>query len=661
MSSQQVEPSGGERLAVAESGSVPPPSGGAPASGRHRRRKRLRGALMAAAVLASAVLAWFLALASPLQLLELKTYDLRFVLRGSQPPPSGIVLVLIDAKTEAAYPEPHIFWHPHYADMLRAAALGGARAIGLDVSFALSVEPWAPDFDRQLAAAFAEVSATTPVVLAFDSTQPEAQNLPLYMLASAMGAMGFANVTLDADGFVRRQELLSGDDTAWESFSARLAAMTLNASWSRPQPEAAAPASRRNDSLLLGDRRVPLDSSGFLRIHFWGPAGTLPSVSMADAIAAYQRNDTAALERWFRDQVVLVGTLEPTDQHSTPFYLAGRGAPAEGGGTPGERQALTPGVEIQASTLATLLEERFLRDIAPFWEIALVLALAVLGSWCVVRLRFPLGPLLLGGMVLAYLSATVIALGQGIVLPAVAPALAAILSGFASYGAQALTEGRQKRLLQELFGRYVSPDVAKELLEYGEVPLGGTRQPVTVIFTDLRNYTSYCQAHDAQQVVEELNEYFKEMAAEIKAHGGMINKFIGDGIMALFGAPVPHPDDAFRAVCCGVRMVERNEEFNRRRAARGLEPLVIGVGIHTGPAVVGNIGAPEKMEYTAIGSAVNVASRIEGENKTFHTRLLISEDTYREVAGRVVAEEAGSARMKGIDKPMVLYKVVAIR
>lgn len=656
MSRQQVEPSQPTPpSAVQETGKVLTNAAVSPSSAPPRRKRRFTWLLTAAVVIASAVLAWLLSLTSPLRLLELKTYDLRFRHSAQQPPPKGIILTEIDAKAEAAFPEPSIFWHPHYAELLRAAARGGARAIGLDVSFAISVDQWEPDFDRQLAAAFAEVSATTPVVLVFDTVQPEAQLQPLYMLASSMGMTSYANLTFDPDGFVRRQELLSHDDSNYESFAARLAAVSLNASWSQPKAtDEETRAGWQPETLMLGDRTVPLDSSGFMLIHFWGPAGTFPSVSMADVLRAQQENDIAALQRWFQDQIVLVGTVDPADQHSTPFFLGGT---APGDRTPGANQVYTPGVEIHASTLATLLEGRFLREVPVPWEWVLVLAAAVLAALCIVRIRFPVGPLIVVGAVAGYLWISVRSLGSGLVLPVVAPVVAVILSGLSSYGAQALTEGRRRRLFQATFGRYVSAELAKELLEYGEVPLGGSSQTVTVMFTDLRNYTHYCQGRNPQQVVAELNEYFADMSSEIKAHGGMINKFIGDGIMALFGAPVPHPEDALNAVACGLKMVGRNEEFNRRRAAGGLAPLVIGIGIHTGEAVVGNIGAPEKMEYTAIGDAVNIASRIEGENKTFGTSLLISEATYRQIASQVTAEPAGSARMKGIDQPMVLYKV----
>jgi class 3 adenylate cyclase/CHASE2 domain-containing sensor protein len=606
---------------------------------RPRRRQQLDLWLAAAVVVFSTLLGWWLSAQSVFESLELKSYDLRFVLNGSQAPPSDILLVMIDPRTEAAIPEPRIFWHPHYASLLRAAAQGGARSIGLDVSFALSVEPWAPDFDRDLAAAFAEVSASVPVVLAYDSLQSMPDHLPLYMLAAAQSATGFANFTFDRDGFVRRQELITREGA--ESFAARLAAVSLSAAWSGRDSS--------KDGLQLGSRDIPLDASGFLPIHFWGPARTFPMVSMADVLGAARSADAASLKRWFAGKIVLVGSLDPSDQQPTPFYLAG-GA-----------QRLTPGVEIHASTLTTLLQGRFLREVSAAWILALMLAGAAIAALCAFRVRFPLGLFLLLSAVGGYLAMVVFSQRSGLVLPVVPPVLAALISGLLSYGAYSLTEGRQRRLLQDVFGRYVSPDVARELLEYGEIPLGGTHQRVTVMFSDLRGYTQYCQGREAQQVVEELNEYFSEMVAEIKAHGGMINKFIGDGIMALFGAPVAHADDACRAVACALRMVERNREFNRRRAARGLPELAIGVALHTGDAVIGHIGAPQKMEYTAIGDTVNVASRIEGENKTFGTRLLISEATYREVRGRFAAELIGHAVLKGVSKPVPVYKVSGAR
>ena len=175
------------------------------------------------------------------------------------------------------------------------------------------------------------------------------------------------------------------------------------------------------------------------------------------------------------------------------------------------------------------------------------------------------------------------------------------------------------------------------------------------------NFPNYSEGRDPQELVAELNEYFAGMSAEIKAHSGMINKFIGDGIMALWGAPVEHMDDARRAVACGVSMIARDHAFNERRAAQGKPPLRVGIGIHTGMAMVGNIGAPEKMEYTAMGDTVNRASRIESANKQYGTQLLISETTYHLVSDLVVARCVGHAEMKGVAEAMPLYEVTGLK
>ena len=620
------------------------PNVGRPPRTVRTRRRFWRTLLLGSLIsLVSAVVAGQLSQTGPIAGLELKTYDLRFLLTGQRPAPPGIVLVLVDELSEARFPEPRIFWHRYYANLLRAAASARAKALGVDVYFTIPVDAWLPDADRMLAEAFLEASGSLPVVLGYHTLEEGPAALPIYLFASTQDAIGFTNFTVDPDGFVRRQELTSHGPRAASSFVYRLAQAVA----SQEQDSGGGQQSTQGEGLGLGGQPVPLDSAGFLMIHYWGPAGTFASVSLADVNDAFERGDTAQLERWFRDKVVLLGSFfPPADMHPTPFYLAA-----------GQRWRATPGVEVHANTLATLLEGRYLREARPAASGALTVGGAALAAFLVFAVPFPWGPLGLGVGALGYLAASVYAQAAGLVLPVVAPVLATALSALGASGISALTEGRQKRLLKDMFGRYVSPEISRELLERGDIPLGGTRQPLTVMFSDLRNYTHYCQNRDPVEVVRELNEYFSDMTAAIKQHGGMVNKFLGDGIMALFGAPVPHPDDAVRAVRCGLDMLRRNEAYNRRRQESGMEPLIIGIGIHTGEAVVGTIGAPEKMEYTAIGDTVNVASRIEGENKKLGTRLLISSATYDQVRDAVRAEPAGTAMLKGIDEGVVLYTI----
>jgi adenylate cyclase len=196
------------------------------------------------------------------------------------------------------------------------------------------------------------------------------------------------------------------------------------------------------------------------------------------------------------------------------------------------------------------------------------------------------------------------------------------------------------------------------VIDAGGVPLDGESREVTVMFSDLRGFTHYSQGRDPQRVVGELNEYFDLMVDCALRHGGMVNKYIGDGMLVLFGAPVPHPDHARRAVTCAQEMVALMDVLNERRRAAGLEPWRIGIGIHTGEVVVGFVGARDKkMEYTANGDTVNVASRIEGLNKTFHTMILLSEATRDQMGPDIATICKGPAELSGRVGEELFYTV----
>lgn len=598
--------------------------------------RRLRAVVTAVlAVAGSWLLALLLCATGPLRTLELKTYDLRFLLAPRRGPPPDLALVLIDPLTEARLTEPRIFWQPHFTRLLRALHAGGARAIGLDVYFAIPVEQWLPGADRELAAAFSEVSTDVPVILSYDNLQSPNSTVPLYMVASATGSTGYASLTLDTDGFARRQELVSSGPDAMPSFAARLAEAARGSHQ---------PIVRKGRSLEVAGVTVPLDASGYMPIRFAGPAGTIPSVSMIDVLERARAGDRAQLAKWFAGKVVLVGSQDVNDTHQTPFYLAG--------GRWG-----TLGVEIQANAVATILGGRFLRA-APNWHAPLLaLVAACFAAFAVFRLRPGIAPLVLAAGAIAFFVAALGLHAAGYIVSVTPALISLVLGAAASYGAHAATGSRRLRVLQQLFGRYVSHEVVRELVNSEDIPLRGVRRQITVMFTDLRNYTSYCEGRKAEQVVEELNEYLTDVTAEIKRHGGMVNKFLGDGVMALFGAPVPHADHALRAVLCALDIVAGNDRFNDRRRAAGATPLVIGIGLHTGDAIVGNVGTEEKLEYTAIGATVNVAARIEGENKSLQSKLLISQATLEAAGISESVEFAGEARLKGVAQPVRLYRI----
>ncbi len=218
---------------------------------------------------------------------------------------------------------------------------------------------------------------------------------------------------------------------------------------------------------------------------------------------------------------------------------------------------------------------------------------------------------------------------------------------------------KERDNLRTTFGKYMTQTVMDHLLA-GKVALGGEILEVTVLFTDIRSFTSISEKMDPQSLVGLLNEYFTDMVGIVMQEGGVVDKYIGDAIMAVFGAPVPKPDDAVNAVRAAVRMRQALETLNVRLEARGIPRLRTGIGIHTGEVVAGNIGSEKRMEYTVIGDTVNLASRLESNTKELGVNVLISEDTYARTKDAIIAKAVREITVKGRKQPVMTYEVLGL-
>jgi adenylate cyclase len=219
-------------------------------------------------------------------------------------------------------------------------------------------------------------------------------------------------------------------------------------------------------------------------------------------------------------------------------------------------------------------------------------------------------------------------------------------------------EEREKRKIKNIFSKYLSSNVVEELIKSEDIKLGGERKEITVLFSDIRDFTSMSEKLTPEEVVSMLNEYLSEMTDIIFANKGTLDKFIGDAVMAVFGSPIFLADHAQRAVRTAVMMIKRLNELNEKWVKEGKRTLKIGIGINSGEVIAGNMGSLKRMEYTVIGDNVNLASRLESMNKELGTEILISENTYKEVKDIVKVRKFENIKIRGKEESITVYEVL---
>jgi adenylate cyclase len=278
------------------------------------------------------------------------------------------------------------------------------------------------------------------------------------------------------------------------------------------------------------------------------------------------------------------------------------------------------------------------------------LATAIIGPWV--------------GTIVAVVDATLLialvtfAFGRGTWAPMVEPLAAVALATFGGVAYQYAVEGREKRRVKRIFSRYVSKDVYQQLLDNPEdVRLGGNRRHMTVLFSDIRGFTAVSERGQPEAIVAQLNQYFSAMVPIVFAHKGTIDKFVGDMIMALYGAPLEDPDHADHAVQTALAMTAELARLNGRWTADGLPPIDIGIGINTGDMVAGNLGSESIMSYTVIGDNVNLGSRLESLTRNFQTRVIISDATRQALKQAYDLHPLGEVTVKGKAVPVQVYEV----
>ena len=362
---------------------------------------------------------------------------------------------------------------------------------------------------------------------------------------------------------------------------------------------------------LARDFGWPLPAADELVVAWRGAVGSLPHVSYADLYEDFNRSRRQRPADEFTGRIVVVGTAATAlqDLRVTPM------------------SSLHPGAEILSTVIENLKNVRAMRP-APGWTVAVLasLLIGVLYAAFARNMDASRTGYALGGASALLLGAAWFAAGRLLLVPLLAPLAAAWAFYFAAAAAAYLSEKRARQEAIAMFSRFVNPHVVKQLMESGGLRGAGQTRDVTLLFSDIRGFTTLSESRPPEMIVDLLNRYFSLQVDVVFRHGGSLDKFIGDAIMAFWGAPLDDPDNARNAVACALDMVDTLQRFKREIGELG-ETFDVGIGVHSGPAVVGLIGSEKRREYTAIGDTVNLASRIEGLTKEAKRRVLVSRDT----------------------------------
>jgi adenylate cyclase len=601
---------------------------------------------------------------SPLETAEHAYSDLWHRLSGVRYTPQNVALVAVDDQSLAQFSEdPLVFWTPLFARACETLQQAGISVIGIDFLFTITPEKWIAKLQlkdlgglKNYDLAFRQMLGTGKIVLVGSLVRGHAGagdtlllphqdyllSLPDFDLVSHIG---YANLKTDEDGRARRYEMapLANLMPDLAEGAPRLALGALLAVRARGLRADA-------DAWDITGRAISPDESA--RISYAGPPGTIPKISFSRLLDENAAQDPAV--QALRGKVVIVGGdfIGMNDVHDTPYSGSLSGA----GGT------LMTGPEIQANIAETLLSGKVTAPVSDGVRLGLSILLIAL----TLMLYRNLSPWSGLGILVAA-SAFTLLLAWGLfrwfqLFPAAHLQLGLLTAYTLSYGGRLTREEREKRFIRSVFQRYVADNVVDALLASGKMPdLGGEKTTITVLFSDIRNFTTISEKLDAHEVVEFLNRYFERVCAIILAEGGTIDKFIGDAVMVQFGAPVPYPDHAARALRAALAMREAAADFrhwmSERFADRDLPPFNIGIGIHTGEAIAGNIGSSRRMEYTVIGDTVNLASRLEGASKTLGCVIVASSETLKAAGDAVKTGLHDVIHVKGRETPVEIFEV----
>lgn len=611
--------------------------------------------------------------------------DRAFLRRGPVPVVKeslDVVIISISDRSETTVPERFPFPRSYYARAVRNLNRAGARAIGIDLTFE-QPDVRGPHHDEALFDAirqYRNVVVAGKTDLASDDATVNRTNENFHSIFyAADSSVGSVFVPNDADGVYRRYmpfAKMPGQERYIPSFAFALYAKALGLPSTTIGVES-------SEAFTVGPRPVPKYDDMSMLINYHGTAGktfrdfdivnvlddsdfqTVEERELHTSINVFDDPNFGLLhDGTFRDKIVLIG---PYFSESKDLFNVSMSDPDH------PDRNLMYGVELHANALQTLLDQRFIRTLGRTAEVAIVLLLSVVLFVVVtalknVRTRYGwlmelAAVAISGGAIAGSIALFYWAFAQHDHLLPVVPMIATVVLTYSgSAVTQYLSERRKKTMIKGMFSQYLNPSVVNELIAHPEkLRLGGEKKELTVFFSDIASFTNFSEKLDAVDLVAILNEYLSAMTEIILRHDGTLDKYVGDAVMAVWGAPIPLQDHALHACRAALEMQQKCREIAEKWAREGKPTLVVRMGLNTDMMVVGNVGGASRFDYTVIGDAVNLGSRLEGANKEYGTRIMVSERTANLVKNELLCRELDLLRVKGKTQPIRVYELVGAR
>ena len=621
------------------------------------------------------------------RMLERKTIDIRMKhARSDKQAPSDIVLVLIDESSLNALNSITGRWpwpRDIHADIIDFLSFCGAKSILMDIMFTENELRYGPDGqpDRSHDLRLVESTMTAGnVVHGFQILKDRADEfnrslvdrplppdviksfavpvkgmpsetgantfyLPFTELRHTSGGLGVVSFSPDRDGVYRSEKLLFAyQDHIFPALS--MVPLLQDKQFKRIK------MADRSLEIQYPDHavQIPLTENGEYFINMYGK---FQAYSISGVILSIYKLRQGEMDNLpvnsedFKGKTVFFGASAAgvEDLKNTPMGSA------------------IPGVLLHASIYGNIRSGDFLKFMgrAVNFILLLLLGIGTAGATCL--LRRPVLQTFLPIVILAgYITAAFVLFQYNMVVNIVLPAMAAALVYFAAFAFIGMAEGKEKRMIKNILGQYVSPAMLSAVLEksheeYLKAEVG-SRETLTIFFSDIRGFTSITEQYEVETVVELLNSYLSLMVNIIFEHQGTLDKFIGDAIVAFWGAPVMLQDHQYKAVAAAIQMKKKLRQFNQEHQGSHFPPFHIGIGIHTGEVILGNIGSTKKLDYTVIGDSVNLTSRLEGLTKTYQCEVIVSHDTYIHIKDRICCRMLDNVMVKGKKNPIVIYEVI---